>query len=317
MTYDTTLDKIDNCAQWTAPEIIDFNAIQYGDMPGDKININQFHVDKAKVIFPEILKLLKGKLNVQQNQPVVIGINGGSGVGKSEIGALIAHYLKDLGIGSYILSGDNYPHRIPKVNDAERVRLFRESGIKGLVQKGEFTKERIIKLQELQDHDSDSKPELCKELPWLAVYQEAGQYGLNSYLGTSNEIDFQELNNIIAKFKKGEQSIMLKRMGRDEKELWYDVVDFSKVKVMIIEWTHSNNNNLIGVDIPILLNSTPQETLEHRRARYRDGATDSPFTMMVLKLEQNLLFSQAHKAKIIVTKSGELVSYDEYLKLMW
>jgi hypothetical protein len=300
--------------QWTAPEITDFSAIKKGDMPGDKISINQAHVDKAKVIFPELQKLLNPILDVQQK--AVIAVHGGSGVGKSEIGSLISYYLNDLGIGSYILSGDNYPHRIPKVNDAERVRVFRESGIKGIVAKEEFTKERNIKLQELQEQDSDSNPELCRELPWLATYQEAGRTGLKNYLGTNNEIDFNEVSCINAKFKNGEDNIMLKRMGREEKDLWYDAVDFKNVKVMVIEWTHGNNDNLVGVDIPILLNSTPQETLEHRRSRNRDGAIDNPFTMMVLNIEQNLLFSQAHKAKIIVTKAGEIVSYEDYLKLM-
>ncbi len=316
MTDDTTFEKINFDGQWSAPVIADFNGIQKGDMPGDKIDINETHVEKAQVIFPQLLKLLKPILNARPNHRAVIAVHGGSGVGKSEIGSLLAYYLNDLGIGSYILSGDNYPHRIPKVNDAERVRVFRENGIKGLVAKGEFTKERNIQLQELQDQDSDSNAELCRELPWLAVYQEAGRSGLKNYLGTNNETDFIEVSSIIAKFKNGAESIMLKRMGREEKELWYDAVDFSKVNVMVIEWTHGNNDNLVGIDVPVLLNSTPQETLEHRRSRNRDGATDSPFTMMVLNIEQNLLFSQAHKAKIIVTKVGEIVSYDDYLKLM-
>ncbi|ERI92264.1 hypothetical protein HMPREF1982_02521 [Clostridiales bacterium oral taxon 876 str. F0540] len=311
-----TFEKNNLDIQWTAPKISDFSTIQKGDMPADKIVINDGNVDKANVIFPELLKLLKQISEAQPNQKAVISVHGGSGVGKSEIGSLIGYYLNDLGIGSYILSGDNYPHRIPKVNDAERMRVFRENGIKGLVRKGEFTKERNIKLQELQDQGSDSNPELCKELPWLAVYQEAGKNGLSNYLGTNNEIDFNEVNHIIAEFKNGAESIMLKRMGREEKELWYDAVDFSNVKVLVIEWTHGNNDNLVGVDIPILLNSTPQETLEHRRSRNRDGATDSPFTMMVLNIEQNLLCSQAHKAKIIVTKAGNVISYDDYLKLM-
>jgi hypothetical protein len=71
-----------------------------------------------------------------------------------------------------------------------------------------------------------------------------------------------------------------------------------------------------GVDIPILLNSTPEETLAHRRSRARDGAVDSPFTTTVLELEQALLHSQAGKARIIVSKSGELIDYDAYLKQM-
>ena len=85
---------------------------------------------------------------------------------------------------------------------------------------------------------------------------------------------------------------------------------------MIIEWTHGNSDHYAGVDIPILLNSTPAETLAHRRARNRDGATDSPFTTLVLQLEQRLLESQAHKAKLILSKSGELLTYAQYRSLM-
>lgn len=301
---------------WTAPEIKDFNMIPKGDMPGDKISIGPKHVEKAERILPRLLELLKPILNDQSFHRAVVSVHGGSGVGKSEIGSLLAFYLNNLGIGSYIMSGDNYPHRIPKINDAERVRVFRESGIKGLVAKDEFTRERNLKLQELQDNDSDSNVELCKDLPWLAVYQEAGRKGLMNYLGTNNEIDFYEVSSIIARFKEGADSLMLKRMGREEKELWYDAVDMSKIQVLVIEWTHGNNDNLIGVDIPILLNSTPQETLEHRRSRNRDGAVDSPFTTMVLAIEQGLLHSQSSKAKLIVTKAGDLVSFEEYLQSM-
>jgi len=105
-------------------------------------------------------------------------------------------------------------------------------------------------------------------------------------------------------------------MGREETELWYEPVDFSDKNVMVIEWTHGNNHNLLGVDIPILLNSTPQETLEHRRSRNRDGATDSPFTTMVLEIEQCMLVSQAPKARLILSKSGELIAYSDFVKLM-
>ena len=105
-------------------------------------------------------------------------------------------------------------------------------------------------------------------------------------------------------------------MGRTDSELWYEEVDFSNIQVLVIEWTHGNSDNYEGVDIPILLNSTPEETLAHRRARNRDGKTDSAFTMLVLELEQNLLKSQAHKAQIILSKAGELLSYDEYEALM-
>ena len=56
--------------------------------------------------------------------------------------------------------------------------------------------------------------------------------------------------------------------------------------------------------------------MAHRRARSRDKGVDSPFTTMVLELEQIKLVRQAHKAKIIVTKGGELISYAEFCKQM-
>jgi alpha-galactosidase len=301
---------------WVAPKISDLNAIPKGDMPGDKISIDENHLKKAETIFPVLLEQLIPVLNAQSNQRAVIAVHGGSGVGKSETGSLIAYYLNTMNIGSYILSGDNYPHRIPKYNDAERLRVFRETGIKGLVARGEYTSERNDKLKELQESGNDSNSEYFNEFPWLAVYKEEGIKGLKNYLGTNNEIDFSELSNIVAQFKNGTDSIMLKRMGREENELWYDAVDFSNTNVLIIEWTHGNNPNLEGVDIPILLNSTPKETLEHRRSRNRDGAIDSPFTMMILEIEQGKLVSQAHNAKIILTKSGDIISFEEYTKLM-
>ena len=150
----------------------------------------------------------------------------------------------------------------------------------------------------------------------MAIYQQAGRRALTGYLGTPNETDFDEVNGILAQFKRGDKHIALKRMGRETTELWYDTVDLSQVQVLIIEWTHGNSDFLQGVDIPVLLNSTPAETLAHRRARNRDGKTDSAFTTIVLELEQQKLDAQAHKAKIILSKGGELLDYAAYRRLM-
>lgn len=105
-------------------------------------------------------------------------------------------------------------------------------------------------------------------------------------------------------------------MGRGESDLWYEKVDFTGIDVLVIEWTHGNSDYYTGVDIPVLLNSTPEETLAHRRSRNRDGKTDSPFTMRVLEIEQGMLEAQAHKARIIISKQGELLSFDQYRALM-
>ena len=104
-------------------------------------------------------------------------------------------------------------------------------------------------------------------------------------------------------------------MGRDDAALWYDKVDFSQVKVLIAEWTHGNSDFYCGVDLPVFLYSTPQETMTYRVSRARDGAADSPFVTMVLQIEQRLLESQAHKAKIILSREGKVLSWSEYCKL--
>lgn len=302
--------------EWSAPTIENLEVIPKGDMPGDKIQMNSTHLMKAQNIFPELLTQIYQFMESSQNQKVVISVHGGSGVGKSEIGALLSYYLNEMNIGSYILSGDNYPHRIPKYNDIERMRVFRTGGLQGLVSKGEYNNQIVETLNLLRENDQDASPELLIEYPWLDIYQEYGKKALMNYLGTSNEIDFAEISNILTEFKRGESSIYLKRMGRTMNELWYEKIDFSNIKVLVIEWTHGNNENLKGVDIPILLNSTPQETLAHRRSRNRDGATDSPFTTMVLGIEQDLLAKQAPKAKMIISKNGEIVTFVQYLELM-
>jgi alpha-galactosidase len=299
---------------WTAQPIPDISVIPKGDMPGDKIKISPQHVAKAEAIFPHLLALLLPV--IETGNKTVVSVYGGSGVGKSEIGSLLAYYLNQSHIGCYILSGDNYPHRIPKHNDWERLRVFRESALKGLVAAGEYRTERKTQLDKLMLADRDTDPASAAEFAWLSVYLAAGRAGLQTYLGTSAEIDFVEINSIVAAFKNSAASILLKRMGREENEIWYDRVDFSHTKVLLIEWTHGNNPLLLGVDIPILLNSTPQETLEHRKLRNRDGGADSPFTTMVLAIEQEKLTGQAVNAKLIVTKSAEIVAYPRYLALM-
>ena len=301
---------------WSPEDIPDPGSIPTGDMPGDKVFIGPSHIDKARIIFPRLLELLVPVLNDNPSRRGVVVVCGGSGVGKSEIASVLSYYLNRMDIGSYTLSGDNYPHRIPRYNDAERLGIYRQSAVRGLIAHGQYTGERAAILRKLQETGDDANTGLLSRYPWLSLYQREGRSGLKNYLGTPNEIDFDELSTIISQFKNGASSIYLKRMGREETQLWYEAVDFSGKNVLVIEWTHGNNDNLRGVDIPILLNSTPGETLAHRKARNRDGGTDSPFTTMVLKIEQALLISQAAKAKLIVTKSGELITYDEFIQIM-
>lgn len=305
---------IKNVTEWQPPAVPE--NIAHGDMPGDKVEINEGHIHKANVIFKELLPLLAETAENSEKGKVVLTVCGGSGVGKSEIASLLSFYLQQLGIGSYTLSGDNYPHRIPVYNDAERLHVFRESAIKGMVQENAFDEARFDIIHEFQKQGNDADSSHTKEYPWYESYLKNGEKGLREYLGSNHEIGFDEVEEIVQQFKNGTEEIWLKRMGRTDTELWYEKVDFSEIQVLVIEWTHGNSDYYHGVDIPILLNSTPQETLEHRRARNRDGATDSPFTMLVLKLEQEMLERQAPKARIIISKSGEVLSYDEYRRQM-
>ena len=255
--------------EWTAPPVPE--DIPCGDMPGDSIRISGDHIRKADTVFPILMrKLMDIKESRQaEGRPMkaVVSVYGGSGVGKSETASVLSFYLREAGIGAYTMSGDNYPHRIPKYNDMERAR----------------------------------------------VYEEGGEQALKAYLGSELEINFKEVNEIIRLFKSGEDTIHLRRMGRSETELWYEPVDLSGTEVMVLEWTHGNNAELRGVDIPVFLASTPAETLAHRIARNRDGDPDSPFVTMVLGMEQDLLTSQVGRAEIVISKQGDLISAEEYL----
>lgn len=257
-------------SEWTAPALPEH--IPSGDMPGDSVKIGEDHIKKAGTIFPVLMEKLdeldREKREADLNTKTVISVYGGSGVGKSETASLLTYYLNEMGIGAYTMSGDNYPHRIPKYNDMERER----------------------------------------------VYKEGGEEALRAYLGSEMEINFKEVNEIIRLFKKGANSIYLRRMGRSETELWYEPVDFSSIDILVLEWTHGNNACLRGVDIPVFLASTPAETLAHRIARNRDGAPDSPFVTMVLGIEQDLLTSQIGSAEIIISKQGDVITAEEYLE---
>ena len=286
--------------------------IEQADVPGSKVVITEYHIDRAGRIFPYLLEEIEKVKSKNDNGKVVVSVSGCSGVGKSGISAVLSYYLNDIGIGSYILGGDNYPRRIPEYNDAERLHLFREGGLKGLVKDGEYTKERFDIVHKLQEDGNDADPENIKKYPWYESYINGGRNALKEYLGTANELAFKEVEDVVNQFKSGAEKIWLKRMGRSNTQIWYDDVNFKDIGVLLIEWTHGNSDYFEGVDIPILLHSTPQETLKYRLLRNRDCGIDSPFTAMVLNIEQGTLVEQAHKAKIIILPNGDRLSYEEY-----
>lgn len=302
-------DKLQELLEFKGMEVPD--DIPQGDMPRDPVWIGPEVIEKANTLFPLIVKEL---MNIEGK--AVISVAGGSGVGKTCIASLFAYYLNANGIKAYTMSGDNYPRRIPEYNDAERLHIYRESATKGLVRSGDYTIEHMDILRYLQEHHLDSDPKQFAEYPWMESYFEAGKAGLKGYLGTGNEIRFEEVDDVLKQFKDGQEKIWLKRMGRSETSLWYEEKDFSDTQVIVLEWTHGLSYELNHVDIPILLNSTPEETLERRKARGRDANTDTPFIAMVLAIEQRKLHSQAPQAKFILSKAGKIITLEEYKEAM-
>ncbi len=298
-------DRLAQPGSWQAPELPE--ELPHGDMPGDKICIDEDHIRKAKLLFPPLAEALRAL----EGERAVVSVFGGSGVGKSEIASLLGWYLRCAGVGSYVISGDNYPRRIPLYNDAERLSIFRTGGLRGLLAAGRYSRDVQAGLDALWPEGLDAEPKEAADKPWLQVYQAAGRRALADYLGTEKEQDYEELNAILAAFRRGDSPIWLKRMGRTEEERWYDAVDFRDTGVLILEWTHGGNPALRGIDVPIFLNSTPEETRAHRRRRARDGKTDSAFTTMVLEIEQEELRRAAPSARIILSKSGQFLRADE------
>lgn len=297
---------------WKLPEIKE--DIKLGDMPGDKITIVPQHIEKAALIFPRLVEKILQQVKDTGSSKVVVAVSGGSGVGKTGVAALFTYFLETLGIGSYTLSGDNYPKRIPVYNDAERLKIFREEGILQMITDSVYNEENAQLLRKFQDKEIEADWSVVEEYPWMSSYIKGGIEGLTGYLGTENEINFAQLSQVIKQFKSEQGKIWLKRMGRTETSLYFDELDFSAINILIIEWTHGNNEALEGVDIPIFLNSTPTETLQNRLARNRDGKADSPFVARVLEIEQEKLIKQAAKSKIIVSNQCEFIDYQNVLE---
>ncbi len=291
-------------------ELAKNDLLQCGDMPGDKIRIDDSHIYRAEIIFPHLESYLRSRHPAK----TIVSIFGGSGVGKSEIGSLLAQHCRRAGFIPYLLSGDNYPFRYPALNDSERLNRFRYSGWASLINHENFNAELSNELTQLIAKEMDADTEAEKNNLGIQAYQSAGRKALCEYLGSHEELDFGILNNIITLFKNSEKKIPLKRMGRAPGETWFDVVDFSETPVMIIEWTHGNSPHLQGVDFPIFLYSSPEETSEHRRIRGRDTHTDSPFTRLILDIEQSMVNRQSQNARIIINKAGTLISHDQITK---
>ncbi|MBO5303320.1 MAG: hypothetical protein J6A92_04665 [Lachnospiraceae bacterium] len=253
---------------WTIPVISE--EIKQGDMPTDRIVFHPNCIKNANILFGELEKQLKKCGIEQEDFKYVISISGGSGSGKTSIASLLAFYLNKNGVKTYTHSGDNYPRRVPKINDKERMKR----------------------------------------------YETGGQKALEEYLGTPEEIDFEGINRVILAFKENKKVISLRRMGQKEEEIWQEDVDFSKTKILLIEWTHGSSEYLKGVDYSIFLQTTPAETKDIRIARGRDANASSPFMQMVIAMEQKKLECQKKSASLIMLRQGQIVYPKKQIRVM-
>ena len=109
-------------------------------------DLAQEQIRNAERLFP----LIREKTKERKEKKTVISVSGGSGVGKTGMAFLLQNMFEKQGKKSLIISGDNYPHRIPMYNDAERIARFRMSGLNGLITERLYTEEVKEKLLELQ-----------------------------------------------------------------------------------------------------------------------------------------------------------------------
>ena len=257
-------------------------------------------IRNAERLFPLILK----KTEERKEKKTIISVSGGSGVGKTGMAFLRQNMFKKQGKKSLIISGDNYPHRIPMYNDAERIARFRMSGLNGLITERLYTDEVKEKLLELQKAGRDAEEQ--EDLQWLSIYQKYGDKALTDYLGTEQELDYEAVSNLLMQFHGGTSQLLLRHMGRTPDDIRYDRRDVSDTDILILEWTHGNSAYLQGVDVSVVLISTPEETLENRKKRNRDTAIDSPFVARVLRIEQKKIDDGLNRADIIQDMHGRI-----------
>ena len=217
---------------------------------------------------------------------------------------LLQNMFEKQGKKSLIISGDNYPHRIPMYNDAERIARFRMSGLNGLITERLYTDEVKEKLLELQKAGRDAEEQ--EDMQWLSIYQKYGDKALTDYLGTDQELDYEAVSNLLMQFHGETSQLLLRHMGRTPDDIWYDRRDVSDTDILILEWTHGNSACLQGVDVSVVLISTPEETLENRKKRNRDTAIDSPFVARVLRIEQKKIQDGLDRADIIQDMHGRI-----------
>lgn len=275
------------------------------------VGIAEIQRENADKLFPLLLCRVR---EFPKEEKKVIVVSGGSGAGKTGMAWLLKQRFDERGIPALIISGDNYPRRVPFHNDAERVSVFRLAGMDALLLKHLYTASVCDALKTLQAENLDADESLAVRYPWLEVYQKSGDAALADYLGTEKELLFSEVSSVLSAFKRKEPVLWLRQMGRQAHEIWYEQMNVSDKEVLILEWTHGNSALLRGTDVSVVLKSTPEQTLENRKRRNRDKGIDSPFVARVLRIEQEKIETGLQKADLIQDMQGNLIDKDHISK---
>ena len=161
----------------------------------------------AEKLMQKLLPMIETCAEQAHSGKVVVAVSGGSGSGKSVTALLLSCFLKEKGIETCILSGDNYPHRIPKYNDAERLQIFRENAIVGMLKERTYTEERRTIIQEFQKAENDADERYVEKYPWYESYLRNGRKALENYLGTEKEINFEEVDRLVHALKEDREKL--------------------------------------------------------------------------------------------------------------
>ncbi len=288
-----------------------------GDMPGDITDINEEAVAAAVKLFPALREQILQAIADNPYGRCVVSISGGSGSGKTCSAAILAYILNSAGIETYTMSGDNYAHRIPHENDEGRQRVFRHNGVRAVVDsrlaEDPSVFQEIMAFQQEENEKGHAEPPEGAE--WFDTYVAGGKAALKRHLATPHEQNFNEINDVISAFRDGAREIWLRRMGRDTTAFWYENRDFSRTSVLILEWTLGLSRYLTGIDVPVYIETTPEETYASRIARGRDANARTDLIQAVIEIEQGLLTRDVPRASIISTRAGDVLTLDEWRTL--
>ena len=136
------------------------------------------------------------------------------------------------------------------------------------------------------------------------LFAARGDQGLQEYLGSTDEIDFDRLAAIVDAFKRGAPTLSLRIMNNPENRVEDNDLrlDAEGLEVLVLEGTWSAR--VAGVDKRVFLDTNFEQTLDHRRRRARDPLSE--FGERVLRIEQRGLTKLRNDAELVVALDGSI-----------